>query len=234
MYSLYFLRLPPVIELTILHKDLLKKELFGEVWAVEFDKSAAILRDSGKARWWLRWLARWLMRREATALAALTGINGVPQLLASDRDSLVRSFIPGQPLFTGKPTDGRYFREAAGLLRCLHRAGVVHNDLAKEPNILLCDDGSPAFIDFQLAACSRRRGRLFRVAAREDIRHLLKHKRTYVPDRLTARERQILATPSGPSRIWMSTFKPVYLFVTRRIFGWADREGAADRGRTDG
>ncbi len=27
----------------------------------------------------------------------------------------------------------------------------------------------------------------------------------------------------------MGTVKPVYLFVTRRILGWADREGAADR-----
>jgi hypothetical protein len=28
----------------------------------------------------------------------------------------------------------------------------------------------------------------------------------------------------------MKTVKPVYLFVTRRLFGWADREGAGDRG----
>jgi hypothetical protein len=27
----------------------------------------------------------------------------------------------------------------------------------------------------------------------------------------------------------MNTVKPVYLFVTRRLLGWADREGAADR-----
>jgi serine/threonine protein kinase len=116
------------------------------------------------------------------------------------------------------------------LLRTLHRADVVHNDLAKEPNILVRDDGSPAFIDFQLAWHSPGRNRLFRVAAREDIRHLLKHKRTYCPDRLTARERVILATPSPLSRAWMGIVKPVYLLLTRRIFGWSDREGAADRG----
>jgi hypothetical protein len=27
----------------------------------------------------------------------------------------------------------------------------------------------------------------------------------------------------------MSTGKPVYRFVTRRLLGWADREGAGDR-----
>ena len=64
---------------------------------------------------------------------------------------------------------------------------------------------------------------------REDLRHLLKHKRSYCPERLTARERRILARPAMVSRLWMAMGKPVYLFVTRRLFGWADREGAGDR-----
>jgi len=118
-------------------------------------------------------------------------------------------------------------------LRQLHQAGVVHNDLAKEPNLLVRDDGGPALIDFQLAAHSMKRGRLFRIAAYEDLRHLLKHKRTYWPDRLTQRERHILTNPSPVSRAWMGMVKPVYMFVTRRIFGWEDREGARDRGALD-
>ena len=89
--------------------------------------------------------------------------------------------------------------------------------------------GSPGFIDFQLAWYSPRRTRLFRIAAYEDVRHLLKHKRTYRADCLTAREQRILARPSPVSRLYMKTFKPLYLFVTRRLLGWADREGAADR-----
>ena len=32
------------------------------------------------------------------------------------------------------------------------------------------------------------------------------------------------------SRTWMATGKPAYLFVTRRLLGWSDREGAGDRG----
>lgn len=123
-----------------------------------------------------------------------------------------------------------WFNAAARLLRRLHRAGVCHNDLAKEPNLIVLDDSRPAFIDFQLGWRSNHRGRLFRTAAREDIRHLLKHKRTYCPGSLTQRERNILASPSPLSRAWAGTVKPVYLFVTRRILGWADREGATDRG----
>jgi len=210
---------------------LLKKDLFGEVWLQEYATESSILRDTRSARWWLRWLARLLLKREATALAALDGVEGVPALMSYDDDRLTRSYIGGTPMHLGKAPDRLYFVNAAKLLRRMHRAGVVHNDLAKEPNLIVRDDGSAAFIDFQLAWQSKGRGRIFRIAAREDLRHLLKHKRTYCPDQLTKRERGILDNPSGLSRLWMGLFKPVYLFVTRRLFGWSDREGAGDRGQ---
>lgn len=156
---------------------ILKRDLFGEVVLRHDAAGPVIVRNTAVARWWLRWLARYLLGREAEALAALDGINGVPQLLRRERDTLVRSYLAGKPLHDAKTDDPLWFKAAARLLRRLHRAGVCHNDLAKEPNLLVLDDGSPAFIDFQLAWHSMRRGRLFRSAAREDIRHLLKHKR---------------------------------------------------------
>ena len=210
--------------------ELLKKDLFGEIRLAGSGAERHIVRDLASARGWLRWLARRLMRREAKALAALGDIDGVPHVLSIERDTLVRSYIDGTPMYKAKPTDPAYFRAAFRLLRQLHTAGVVHNDLAKEPNLLVRNDGSPAFIDFQLAWYAPRRRRMFRVLAHEDVRHLLKHKRTDCPDRLTQREKRILANPSLPSRLWMRTVKPVYLFVTRKLLGWADREGAADRG----
>ena len=209
---------------------ILKKDLFGEVVLRPDIDGPVIVRDASAARWWLRWLARSLLRREAESLAALDGVEGVPRLLRHDRDTLVRTYLAGRPLQDAKTTDAVWFNAAARLLRRLHGAGVCHNDLAKEPNLIVLDDGRPAFIDFQLGWRSHHRGRLFRAAAREDIRHLLKHKRTYCPGRLTQRERDILASPSPLSRAWAGTVKPVYLFVTRRILGWADREGATDRG----
>ena len=210
-------------------QKLLKRDLFGEV-AISFaDGGPVIMRNAAASRWWTRWIARYLLRREARALAMLEGVKGIPALVCHDRDMLVRSFLEGEPLYVARPDDGEWFKAAARLLRRLHRAGVTHNDLAKEPNLLVLADGSPGIIDFQLAACSTSRSRLFRIAAYEDIRHLVKHKRTYRPDLLTEREQRILANPSPASRFWMGTVKPVYLFVTRRLFGWADREGAADR-----
>lgn len=209
---------------------LLKKDLFGEIRKSTDDGEVLIVRDSNGASRWVRWLARLLMRREARALAALADHDGVPQLRIIAQNLLVRSYIPGTPMHRSKPSDPAYFNAAARLLRRLHGAGVVHNDLAKEPNILVRDDGSPAFIDFQLAWFATRRSYLFRLLAREDLRHLLKHKRTYCPQALTHRERSILSNPSLLSRLWMQLAKPVYLFITRVLLGWADREGAADRG----
>ena len=209
---------------------LLKKDLFGEIRLVRCGEVRQVVRDAGSAHVLVRWLARALLRREARVLAALTNTPGVPHLVDVSPDRLVRDYLDGRPMHAARPRSPDYFRRAARLLRRLHRAGVTHNDLAKEPNLLVCDDGSPAFLDFQLAMVTRRRGRLFRLLAWDDLRHLLKHKRTYCPEHLTVREQAILANPSLPSRVFRQTVKPVYRFVTRRLLGWADREGAGDRG----
>lgn len=207
----------------------LKSDLFGSVWRGGERGREFVLRDTGSARWWLAWLARRLCRREARALARLDGIIGTPRLVAIEADGLRREWIEGRPMQVAQPRNADYYRAARRLVSSLHRRGVAHNDLAKETNWLVTPTGLPAIVDFQLALVSRRRGRLFRSLAREDLRHLLKHKRSYCPDCLTARERRILARPAAISRLWMATGKPVYTFVTRRLLGWADREGAGDR-----
>jgi RIO-like serine/threonine protein kinase len=210
--------------------ELLKKDLFGEIRLRRGSGKAVIVRDTSAASPWIRWLARLLLRREARVLAALGGIDGVPEVVSVDRQQLEREFMTGKPMHQARPASTAYFRQCAKLLRRLHSAGVVHNDLAKEPNVLVRSDGSPAFIDYQLAWFAPKRGRLFRLLAWDDIRHLLKHKRTYCPQHLTQRELHILDKPSLPSRLFRNTVKPVYQFVTRRLLGWADREGASDRG----
>lgn len=208
---------------------LLKADLFGTVGLRWGPGEAAVLRDTRPARPWLRWLARSLAQREARALIRLAGLRGTPRLLSFDGEQLAREWIAGQPMHDARPDRAAYYREALRLLQRLHRAGVTHNDLAKETNWLVAEDDRPALVDFQLAVVHRRRGRLFRSLAREDIRHLLKHKRSYRPQALTARQRHMLANPSPWSRAWMATGKPLYLFVTRGLLGWTDREGAGDR-----
>ncbi len=208
---------------------LLKKDVFGRVSLIHSEAGPLIRRDAREAPIAVRWIARHLLAREARALAVLEELENIPTLVRADRSTLERSYVDGAPMQEGRPADIDYFHKAARVVRRMHRLGVVHNDLAKEPNFLLTTDGKPVIIDFQLSWFAPRRGYLFRILAREDIRHLLKHKRTYCPDRLTHREKTILDNPSLISKLWMMAGKPVYLFITRKILGWQDREGAGNR-----
>jgi hypothetical protein len=212
-------------------EELLKRDLFGTVTRVHEAGGLSVRRDTRTAPWWTTWLARWLAAREARALAAAAAVPDVPRLLGWDGRVLRRSWLDGRPMQLARPADPAYFRAALALVRRLHAAGVVHSDLAKEPNWLVLPDGRPGLIDFQLAWAPRRRGRMFRLLGREDLRHALKHKRQYCAAALSARERAILARPAWTSRLWMATGKRLYLLVTRRLLGWADREGAGDRWR---
>lgn len=209
----------------------LKRDVFGAVFLVLDDagRPLHVCRDTRTARAWIVPLARWLARREARALRRLSGVDALPRLIDYRSGVLRREWLDGEPMQRARPADPRYFRDALTLLRRLHARRVAHNDLAKEPNWLVTPAGTPALVDFQLAWTARRRGRLFRALAHDDLRHMLKHKRSYLPERLTARERRILATPSLLARAWMASGKKVYLFVTRRILHWSDREGAGDR-----
>lgn len=166
-------------------------------------------RDMSTARWWARPLSRRLAAREARALATLAGIDGIPILLSWDGQRLLRTALDGHTLCEARPRHPGFFRAARRLLGQVHRRGIAHNDLAREPNWLVRPDGGAALIDFQLAWRDPRRGRLFRLMAREDLRHLLKHKRCYCPQHLTARERRLLATPSAAAQLWRWTLHPL-------------------------
>jgi hypothetical protein len=207
-------------------RSLLKSNLFGSI-----EHEAEYLnRDLTAGPSWARPLARWLASREARALTRAAQLSGVPPLVSFDGQHLRRRWIAGVPMQVARPADPAYFRAALTLLRRLHRAGIAHNDLAKEPNWLVQPDGRPALVGLQLATVSRQRTLWFRLLAREDLRHLLQHKRSYCPGRLTLRQRRMLADPGVLSRFWHRTGKAIYKFVTRRMLGWRTREGARDHG----
>src|SRR5919204_3835118 len=190
----------------------------------------AVLRRIDEVPWWSFAVARHLFARERRALAIAGELGVAPPLLFAGRDALVRGWVDGVPLHIAKPHGDRgYFRSAKTALRTLHRAGICHNDLAKEQNWLRGRDGRAYLTDFQLAARFPRRSFLFRIAAYEDLRHLLKHKRRYAPDALTAAERRVLAKKSLLTRVWMATGKKLYYWITRDVLHVADREGGGTR-----
>jgi len=186
-----------------------------------------VRRDARVAAWWIRPIAAFLVRREVRVLRRLSGegIEGIPCILAAGRGWLARSWIQGHPMQDAAPRDAEYHSGARRLVARLHRAGVVHNDLAKEPNWLVTPEGRPALVDFQIALASRRRRRVFRWLAREDLRHVLKHKRKYLPEALTERELRWLQRPLPVTRVWRATAKRAYNVLTRRILHWTDSEG---------
>lgn len=216
---------------------LLKQDLLGRVSLIDESTRPFVRRDSAYAHPVLRTLARHLMHRERRALQHLAtqGLaepQGIPQLIRYQGSILERTWIEGRPMHEAKPRDPRYFRAALKLLRQLHAAGISHNDLAKEPNWLVTPQGDAAIVDFQLARRSQRRSALFRLLAYDDLRHLYKHKRSYCPEHLSARQRRLLAQPSGLSKAWRILVKRPYWIITRKWLGWADREGLYEREST--
>lgn len=213
---------------------LLKRDVFSTVERGRFRADTgevdAVLRRLDQVPVWSYPLARHLFARERRALALARDLDVGPKLLWAGRQALVRSFIDGVALHLAKPHgDLAYFRSAKLALRKLHRAGICHNDLAKEQNWLRGSDGRAYLTDFQLAACFKTRSRLFRIAAYEDLRHLLKHKRSYAADALTPMERKILARKSFVASLWLKTGKKVYQAITRGLFNFTDREGGGRR-----
>lgn len=227
---------PPVFEReAVLKSDVFSTVERGVVVTATGERLPAIRRDLSTARWWARPLALHFAARERRALRRAAGIPGVPTLIHADRHTVIRGFVDGLPMQVARPRDdAAFFRSARRLLRRLRRAGIAHNDLAKEPNWLVTPQGEAAVVDLQLASLHRPGGWLLRVLAYEDLRHLLKHKRKYHPEALTAAERRVLARKGVLSRAWMRTGKPLYRLVTHRLLGMRDREGGGLRLLADG
>lgn len=204
----------------------LKADSFGRIALMRDAAGPFVRRDLSHVPWWLRLPAWWLARREAQALRHVHGLAAMPQLLGWNGRILDRSYLDGAAMYQRPPHgDLTYFRAARRLLQSLHRRGLAHNDLAKEANWLVLADGRPGIIDFQLATRGNPRSRWIRLLAREDLRHLLKHKRMYCPRAITPVERRVLKRHSWVRDAWFRSGKPVYRFITRRLLKWEDNEG---------
>ena len=220
----------------------LKVDAFGRVELLEGHGQRRIRRVACGGRIpGSRLVAHVLLGRERRALLALDGLAGVPHLveeleftrapsldgsIPSSSDVGVRSFVAGAPLHKAEVLPEDFFERLAELVRELHGRGVCHNDLHKEQNVIVGDDGRPALIDFQLASCHSRNSRRLASRACDDLRHVAKHRRRYlryVPS-ATRRELERLPPRSIVAAIWRRTAKPLYNFVTRSLLRTRDGE----------
>ena len=214
-----------------------KRDEFSETVSgyLEGDENTKlVLRKLDGVPFWAKPIASLLARKEIRSLRVVTGIIGTPDLIRVDETGILRSWSAGIPLNLAKPADASFYKDAKRILREMRRRNVTHNDLAKPQNWLMAPDGTAAVIDFQLASVHRRRGKLYRIMAYEDLRHLTKQKGRYACTLLTPSERRMLKNKSLPTRIWMATGKRVYNTITRGLFNWSDSEGTGNRIAKDG
>lgn len=232
------MKMPPDIANAAFVPDTVhKRDIFSETISGHMQGHPGfpvVLRKLDGVPFYAKPIAWFLARKEIRGLRAVQGIEGCPLLIRVDKIGLLRSWTRGAPLQLARPDTADWYKDAKRLLREMRRAGVTHNDIAKSQNWLRTPEGRAAVIDFQLASTHKRRGWLFRIMAREDLRHLLKQKRTYAPHLLTPAEQRMLARKAWPARLWMATAKPAYNFVTRKLMNWSDGEGTEDRIEREG
>ena len=218
----------------------LKRDVFGRVELVRLARdSAAPPREaqfairrvaSGSSVPCSGFVARLLMARERRALERLAGLGGVPHLILCSREELVRDYQPGVALSATDELAMDFFEQLVLLVRAVHARGVCHNDLHKEQNVIVGADGRPCLVDFQLASVHESGSRTLEARAREDLRHVEKHRRRYLRDgRGPAGSSFDLASEprlvrSRTALIWRRTAKPVYIFVTRKLLSTRDGE----------
>ncbi len=194
----------------------------------------------------LRPFARLLARREQRAMAAC-GRGGqrcfgpAPSLREEERAALgqvrgvrarelfTRPFIAGAPLHSAERLPLDFFDLLESAVRGLHAAGVCHNDLHKEQNVVVDRAGRPRLIDFQLASVhSNRRGKRFESRCRDDLRHVQKLRRRYTMNGRGPAEAGVAEASRmrrrGLALLWRRTGKPAYLFLTRGLLGTKDGE----------
>jgi RIO-like serine/threonine protein kinase len=143
----------------------------------------------------LIWIGRWLCRREMRFYSRLGDLPNVPPLLGQvGQTGFVHGFVEGRPLSKNRPVPDRFFQKLIDLLDELHRRDVAYVDTNKPENILLGDDGLPHLIDFQISYDLHELGntwlnrRLLAQLQREDLYHILKHKKKLRPDEMTSQE----------------------------------------------
>ncbi len=166
---------------------------------------------------------RWAAARETRFHATLADVPGVPAVLGRvGATGFVHAFVPGRPLSDRGP-DGRplpvpdpFFDDLAALLAEVHRRRVAYVDANKPQNILVGDDGRPHLIDFQISYDLHELGdtalnrRVLARLQREDLYHLLKHKRRVRPDLLTPAEAAAGRRKSWAIRLHRAAFAPYF------------------------
>jgi serine/threonine protein kinase len=149
----------------------------------------------------------------------LADLPNVPKVLgAVGTTGFIHEYAKGEPLSRERPVPDGFFDKLLALMHELHTRGIAYVDANKPQNILLGEDGLPHLIDFQISWDGQEIGSnfvsraLLRRMHRDDIYHVLKHKRRLRPDELSEAEHQIVTRRPAIIRIHRFLTKPYFKF----------------------
>lgn len=159
----------------------------------------------------LGWIGRYLCKREKNILTQLQDLDQVPQFIKPfGRNGLIYRYIKGQSLDEKPPLPDDFFDQLQTLFTTIHQRHICYMDLNKRGNILLGNDGRPYVIDFQISLFlpAKWSHKLRGIFQKEDLYHLLKHKRKMRPDLLTEQEQTDAKKPSTLIRVHRAIAAP--------------------------
>jgi hypothetical protein len=172
-----------------------------DVLVVRHGGGLAVLKDHNACDpGFARLIGPLLAWREGRALERLSGLEGVPRLLARpDARSLLIEYLDAEPAIRRHaPVAWRqYFAALEQLVDRMHARRVAHGDLRSPPNMLVDDSGNPYLVDFVACVFDGRRWNLparllFRRFREVDRAGIAKLKSRVAPELLTGEERALL------------------------------------------
>lgn len=159
-----------------LHKDFLVEAVLRagrgsrpHVYRVTYAGKSAVLKDfDGCDKWFALAFGRLLAARESAALAALNGVSGVPDFIATvGSRALLMKYVDARPAVKVNAGDdaaaiaesdidwAAFVVQLESLVERLHRTGVAHGDLRSPLNTLVTVNGEPVLVDFTAAFLRR-------------------------------------------------------------------------------
>jgi hypothetical protein len=169
----------------------------------------AVLKDFSSKAPLVRLIGRAQVAREARVYEALSGLKGVPELLARPSpESLLIGYVKGRRLSKerGAPDASKLADSLSHLVDQFHGRGVAHVDLRGRDNILVDEARRVWVLDFgaswRCAPGSWLRRWLFSLGCRVDRVALLKWRLLLAPESVNARERRRMALFQRWRRLW--------------------------------
>lgn len=176
---------------------------------LEVEGQRAVAKDYARTPpFFRRFVAPFLLNREERALRFLAGTQGIPQVYARvDRQALILELIEGKPIdgFQNGELPAEVYARVQEVIDRIHARGVSHGDLKRRGNLMVTPRGEIFLIDFAASLIGKRAFRpilnwLQREVARVDDKCVPRLKSKAAPELMTARDKQLLETPTKLER----------------------------------